>query len=161
MALIWTVVVVVTDWVTTVHDALVLPAGMVTLVGIDAIAELPLTILKATDMVVARGFPKVTLPVLDEPPVTELGVKVTAVGVFAVTVRFPLLVIPFAVADTVTMVFAETSVVTRVKVAVLEPVATVTEAGIESTAELPAVTVRDTLNGPRAAEFRVTVPVLL
>lgn len=151
----------VTAWVTTVHVALVLPAGTDTLAGIEAMALPPLTMASATDMVVARGFPKVTLPVLEEPPVTELGVKVTAVGVFAVTVRFPLLLAPLAVAETVTVVFVETSVVTIVKVAVLEPERTVTDEGIEITADPPAVTASVTEMFPCAVPLRVTVPVLL
>src|SRR4051812_38370745 len=126
---------------------------MVTLAGIEAIADEPLTMLRATDMVVASGFPKVTFPVLLLPPVTEPGVNVTAVGVFAVTVRFAALLAPFTAAETVTVVFADTSVVTTVKVAVFDPVATVTDTGIETTAAFPAVTVRVTLSGPSAAEF--------
>lgn len=154
-------VVVVTVLVTTVQLALVLPAVTVTLLGMEAIAFPPLTIAKATDMVVARGFPKVTLPVLEEPPVTELGVNVTAVGVLAVTVRFALLLAPFAVAETVTVVLVETSVVTRVKVAVLDPERTVTDDGIDTTAEPPAVTARVTVMLPCAVPLRVTVPILL
>jgi hypothetical protein len=88
-------------------------------------------------------------------------VNVTAVGVFAVTVRFAALLPPFTEAETVTVVFAETSVVTTVNVAVFAPVATVTDDGIESTAAFPAVTVRVTLSAPKAAEFKVTVPTLL
>lgn len=154
-------VVVLTLLVTTVQVTLELPAGIVTLGGIEAIADDPLTILSATDMVVASGFPNVTFPVLLLPPVTEPGVNVTAVGEFAVTVRFAALLEPFTEAETVTVVFADTSVVTTVKVAVLDPVATVTDVGMESTAAFPAVTVRLTFMAPRAAEFRVTVPTLL
>lgn len=147
--------------VTTVHVALELPARTVTLAGIEAIADEPLTMLNATDMVVASGFPKVTFPTLLLPPVTVPGVNVTAVGEFAVTVRLAALLPPFTEAETVTVVLAETSVVTTVNVAVFAPVATVTDAGIDSTAALPAVTVRVTFNAPKAAEFNVTVPTLL
>ena len=63
----------------------------------------------------------------------------------AFTVRFAVLVPPFAVAETVTVVFAETFRVVTVKVAEVVPASTLTEAGIDPTAEPPAVTARVTV----------------
>lgn len=77
VALICTVVVACTGAVTTVHVPLVLPAGTVMLDGIDAIAELPLTILKLTTVSLTSARVNVTLPTLLAPPMTELGVNVT------------------------------------------------------------------------------------
>jgi hypothetical protein len=93
--------------------------------------------------------------------VTELGTKLTELGVFTFTVRFALLLPPFALADTETVVFAETFTVLTVNVAEVAPARTFTDAGIDPTAELPAVTVNVTVVSLGTAAPNVTVPVLL
>ena len=68
---------------------------------------------------------------------------------------------PFAVAETVTVVFAETLTVVTVNVAEVVPARTFTDAGIDPTAELPAVTANVTVVSLGTAAANVTVPVLL
>jgi hypothetical protein len=78
-----------------------------------------------------------------------------------VTLSVALLLAPFAVAETTTLVVAVTVFVTRVKVALLLPAKTVTDAGIDATAELPLVTASVTVVFAAAVALNVTVPVLL
>ena len=78
-----------------------------------------------------------------------------------VTVSVPPLLPPFAVADTTTLVFAVTVLVVKLKVALLLPAKTVTDAGIEATAEFPLVTASVTVVFTGASPLNVTVPVLL
>ena len=92
-----TVVVWVTGAVVTVKVPLVLPAVTMKLLGMEAIAELPAVTVRVTVVSVATAIPKVTFPTEVWPPVTELGVKVNAVGTFAFTVSVPVLLPPFAV----------------------------------------------------------------
>lgn len=95
------------------------------------------------------------------PPTTELGLKLARVGVFTVTVSDAVLVTPFAAAEICTVVLVVTFAVITVKFALLEPADTVTDDGMELTAELPLVTVRVTDISAAATAARVTVPVLL
>ncbi len=129
--------------------------------GIADIAEFPLTTVKVIGISLARARLKVTVADTEFPPTTEVGLKTSEVGEFAVTVSEAVLVTPLAAADTCTIVLAETLAVTRVKVAFFDPAGTVTDAGMEPTAELPEVTVRITGISPAATAARVTVPVLI
>lgn len=90
-----------------------------------------------------------------------LGEKLRALGEFAVTVRFPVFTPPLAVAATVTVVLVETFTVETMKVAEFAPAGILTDAGIDPTAELPAVTVRVTVVSFGTGALIVTVPVLL
>jgi hypothetical protein len=156
-----TVVLDETVFVTRVKLPVVDPAGTVTDAGIEFTAELPLVTVKVTAMSDAAAAARVTVPVLLPPPMIEVGEKLNPVGVLAVTVSDAVLVTPFAAADTCTVVLVETLAVPSMKVAVVEPAGTVTDAGIELTAEFPLVTVRVTGMSAAAAATRVTVPVLL
>jgi hypothetical protein len=82
----------------------------------------------------ATFVPNVTLPVELLPPITEEGEKETAVGMFAVTDRVPVLDPPFAAADTGTLVANPTGLVVIVHVPALDPDGTVIDAGMEATA---------------------------
>jgi hypothetical protein len=99
-AVICTVVAVETARVSRAKVALTLPAGTVIVAGIENIAELPVTVVTVSKISLARGWAKFTIPVVLDPPVRELGVKVKDVGVFAVTVREAVLDTAFAAADT-------------------------------------------------------------
>lgn len=156
-----TVVFDVTFAVTRLKVALVDPAGTVTEGGIELTAELPLVTVKVTGMSAAATAARVTVPVLLAPPITEVGENFKELGVFAVTVNVAVLVPPFSMAETDTIVFTETFAVTSGNVAVEDPASTVTEEGIELTAVAPLVTVRGTVRFAAVTAFSVTVPVLV
>ncbi len=141
--------------------ALLDPAGTVTDAGIELIAELPEVTVRVTGMSPAATAARVTVPVLLAPAMTEVGENFKVLGVLAVTVRVAVFVVPFAAAETETVVFVDTFAVTREKLAVEEPASTVTDEGIELTPELPLVTVRVTEMFETAGAVRVTVPVLV
>src|SRR5581483_7160717 len=90
-----------------------------------------------------------------------LGTKLTPLGVLAVTVRLAVFVPPLAVAETVTVVLTETFRVVTMNVAVFAPASTFTDAGMDPTADPPAVTARVTVVSLCTGAPRVTVPVLL
>lgn len=140
---------------------MVLPAGMVKVVGAEAIAPDPLITISVTCVSTGKGRLKLRLPCALLPPVTVPGVKVKLVSEFAFTVRVPVLLPPLAVAETFTVVLVATGLVTRVKLADELPASTVTELGMEATALLPLVTARVTVVSAAGAALRVTVPVLL
>src|SRR5207237_5828873 len=98
---------------------LLLPAGTVNCEGRDATATDPLTIAKVTTVLLASARANVTLPSELLPPVTVDGVKVTEVGVFGFRVRLPVLLPPFAVALTCTVVATGTFLVTVLHVLLL------------------------------------------
>ena len=80
---------------------------------------------------------KVTVPVADAPPTTDVGLiamldRLTAAGL---TVKFAVNVSP-RVAEMITAVAAETAVVVTVKVSVVDPAGTVTVAGATAAALL-------------------------
>jgi len=82
-----------------------------------------------------------------------------AVGMGAVTVKAPVAVVPFAVAEMVTDVLVWTAIVVTVKVAVVAPPATVTVAGTTPAGPLDErVTVYPAAG---AGEPSVSVPVVL
>ena len=86
--------------VITVQVPLLLPAGTVMVAGMETTPEAPLRMLSVTIVSLATANPNATFPVLLAPPITEPGVKATNVGMFTVTVKAPVLVPPFAVAET-------------------------------------------------------------
>lgn len=75
----------------------------------------------------------VTVPVVDVPPITDVGLNVTLLGVGAVTVSVPLVALPPIAAPIVTGVLVETAVVPIVNFATVAPAATVTVAGTVAT----------------------------
>ena len=103
----------------------------------------------------------VPVPVLLAPPITEAGENVKVFGMLAVTVNGPFTAVPLAVAEIFTVVLAVTGLVTTVKGAVELPAGTVTELGIEATAEPPLTIASETAVSTCAAAAMVTVPVVL
>jgi hypothetical protein len=69
-----------------VHVAEELPAGIMTDTGIDAMAELPPTMLSAAITSAGAGAFRETLPVVARPPSTRLGEIVTLDGTGGVRV---------------------------------------------------------------------------
>lgn len=106
----------------------------------EAIADAPDKICSVRVVSDVTGIPNVTLPVELEPPTRLAGVRKNAVGMFPVTVRPAVLVVPFRMAATETLVIAVTSLVTRVNDALADPAGTVTEDGIDFTADPPLFT---------------------
>jgi len=101
--------VVAATWlVTSVKLALDVPAKTVMEAGIECTAELPLVTVRATLVSVGAGPPRVTVPLLLKPPITVVGTKLNADGVFVVTVRVAVLLAPFAVAETTMLVGLDT-----------------------------------------------------
>jgi hypothetical protein len=139
----------------------VLPAGTVNCEGIDATASDPLMIVRITEVSFATARPNVTFPVELPPPVTEAGEKVNPVGMFGFTVRLAVLLPPFAVALTCTMVVTATSLVTMVHVPVLLPAGTTMLSGIDATAEAPLRMLSVTRVSMLTARPNVTLPTLL
>jgi hypothetical protein len=156
-----TFVVLATEFVVSVKVAVVAPASTVTLAGIIFTAALPLVTASATLMSDTAATFNVTVPVLLLPPTTLEGLNTSEVGMTGVTVSVPVLLVPFAVAETTTLVAADTGTVVRVNVAVLLPAGTVTDVGIDPTAEFPLVTAKATESAEDAFATIVTVPVLL
>ena len=91
---------------------------------------------------------------------TDEGENFTVLGIFGVTVNVLLTVVPFATAEIFTVVLLVTTFVVTVKVAVELPVGTITEAGMDTTAELPLVTVNVTNVSMPAGAAMVTVPTV-
>ena len=141
--------------VVTVNVAVVLPAGTVTLEGSCA-AEL----LSESDTTIppeGAGPVRVTVPIDELPPVTDVGLTVTALSAAGLIVKVACTVFPLKVADSVDVVVVVTTLVVTVKVAVVEPANTVTLPGVWA-AEL--LSDRVTTTPPEGAgPFSVTVPV--
>lgn len=156
VAVIVTAVTAVTVDVVTVNVAVVAPAATVTEAGTVAATLLDASVTTMPPAGAADN--KVTVPVLDVPPVTDVGFKATVLSTGAVIPRdADWLIAPF-VAVIVLAVFAATAVVVTVKVAVVEPAATVTLDGTVAVALLDASVTTKPPAG--AAADSVTVPVL-
>src|SRR5271167_2252662 len=147
--------VLATAVVVTVKVAVVAPAATVTLAGTVAAA---LLLDKVTDSPpVGAALPKVTVPVDEVPPVTEVGFSVTDDTTGGFTVNTAVLVPPLKVAEMVADAVLATAVVVTVKVAVVAPAATVTLAGTVAAALLLDKVTDSPPVG--AALPKVTVPV--
>jgi len=154
-AVIVAVVLEATGVVEIVKVAVVAPEATVTEAG--TVAEALLLERLATKPPEGAGLDSVTVPVLEEPPTTELGLRTSDEMVGAVMVRVAVLATELQVAVIVALVVEATAVVVIVKVAVVAPAATVTEAG---TVAEPELLVRATVRPPvGAALVMVTVPV--
>lgn len=97
-----------------------------------------------------------TVPVVGDPPVTDVGLNVTAVGSGAWTLRFAVVELPPMVAVIVSLVFVETAEVVITNCFTVWPAATVTEVGTvaDGSLELRLTTVPPA----GAADARVTAP---
>src|SRR6266568_3621162 len=91
---------------------------------------------------------------------TDDGENFTVLGMFGVTVNVLLTVVPFAAAEIFTVVLVVTTFVVTAKFAVELPAGTVTEAGMDATAEPPLVTVNVTSVSMAAGAAMVTVPTV-
>ena len=151
---------VVTGDVVTVNDAVLAPGETVTAAGTLAIA---LSLLNDTVMPLpVAGAVSVTVPVAEEPPVTDSGemLRFDKVGFADVTVKRAVTLTPPALAviteELVLVVVPELTV----NDAAVAPAATVTPAGTVAADALPLLS--DTTTPPvGAAASRVTVPVLV
>lgn len=122
-----------TPVVDTVNVAVVEPAATVKVAGTVALALLDFSV--TTVPPVGAAAERVTVPVLDEPPATDVGLSVTELTVDAsVTARVAVCDLPLNVAVIVDVVAAFTTEVETAKVAVVAPATTVTEAGTLATA---------------------------
>ena len=101
----------------TVKVAVVAPAATVTLAGTVADALLDASV--TTKPPAGAAADKVTVPVLDTPPATDVGFNVTAVSDAAVIVRLAVWDAPESVPVIVAVAFAATAVVVTEKVAVV------------------------------------------
>ena len=156
----------IVDWlvdtgdVVMVNDAVVSPGATVTEAGTLAIAVSSLLSETVMPLPVA-GAVSVTVPVADDPPVTDSGemLRFDRVGLADVTVKRAVLLTPPALAviteELVLVVVPDTTV----NDAAVAPAGTVTLAGTVAADALPLVS--DTTTPPAgAAALRVTVPVL-
>ena len=144
-----------TACVVTVRAAFTAPAGMVTFAGTvaSAIDELRSTTTPPT----GAGASMVMVAVDVLPPATDVGERVTEIGVGPRTVNDVVTVTPLFVALSVAIAFVWMSVVATVNVAVDAPAATVTLAGTDAAAKLDE---RSTIRPPAGAgPDSVTVPV--
>ena len=154
-AVIVAVALAATGVVETVNVALVPPEATVTEAG--TVAETLLLERLTTNPPAAAGLDRVTVPVLEEPPTTEVGLRTSVEIAGAVMVRVAVLATELQVAVIVELVVEATAVVVIVKVAVVAPATTVTDAGRVADDELLLrVTVRPPVG---AALLMVTVPV--
>jgi len=140
-----------------VKDADVAPAATVTLGG-STTKGVEVSDAKATTVPpVGAGPFSVTVPVEDVPPRTEVGFTVRPAGTGAVTLSVAIAELPPSVAVTVAAKVELTEDVEIVKVAVVDPAATVTVAG-QTTPALPEAKL--TIVPPvGAGPSNVTVPV--
>ena len=97
--------------------AVVAPAATVTLAGTVADALLDASV--TTRPPAGAADDSVTVPVLDTPPATDVGFKVTELSVAAVIVRLAVWETPESVPVIVAFTFAATAVVVTEKVAVV------------------------------------------
>ncbi len=155
-----TVEVAVTVLVVTVNDAVVAPAGTVTLAGTVATEVLLLLSVTAVPPDGA-GALSVTVPVEELPPFTLVGLRASeeiATPAAGVTVSVAVWVTEPNVAEIVTATVAETFFVVTVNEAVAAPAETVTLAGTVAALVLLLERVT-TAPADGAGEFSVTVPV--
>lgn len=131
------------------------PAGTVTVDGTLATVRFEDTAMGRPP--VGAGELMVSVPVEEFPPATEVGDKLRAVNVGALTLSVADAVVPPSVAEMVTAVFDATGMVLIGKVADVAPATTVT---LEGAVAAELLEDRLTCNPPvGAAPFRVTVPV--
>ena len=120
-----------TEMVATVNVALVVPAGTVTLVGVDADVELSLR--DTTVPPLGAAAVNVTVPVDDVPPTTVVGLRLTPesdveAGASS-TVIAENRMVPFSDAVRLTVVVRDEGDVVMVKFALVAPAGTITLAG--------------------------------
>jgi hypothetical protein len=156
VAVIVTAVTAVTVDVVTVNVAVVAPAATVTDTGTDATALFDASV--TTKPPAGAADVRVTVPVLDVPPVTDVGFKATVLSTGAVIPRDADWLVAPSVAVIVADAFAATAVVVTVNVAIVAPAATVTLAGTVADALLDASVTTKPPAG--AAADNVTVPML-
>jgi len=127
--------------VVAVKDVLVWPAATVTVAGTET--AVPVLLTATTKPPDGAGPVIVTEPVLELPPITDVGVNVSASTVGRLTVSVPDFVIPFADAEIVAVTLVETATVAADAVADVAPSETVMVAGTVTAALLEArVTVK-------------------
>jgi hypothetical protein len=129
-----TVVLVCTGVVVRVKVAVVAPAATVTVAGTVPAAALDESVTVYPPA--GAALERVTVPVEEVPPITDVGAKVIAVSTGAVIANFALADEPYAEAVIVDVVFAETGVVVAVNVPVLDPAAIVMLVGTVAAAVL-------------------------
>ena len=157
VAVIVTLLYKPTVYVFTAKVAVVAPDGIVTLEGTVATAVLLLDSVTTAPAPGAGPF-KVTVPVEEPPPRTEVGLKETEVSVAAVTVWVAVRVVPPYIAEMLTDVLAATGIVVTMNVAVVALAGMVTLVGAFATAVLLLESV--TVAPPAGAgPLSVTVPV--
>ena len=121
------VAVAETAVVVTVKVPVVAPAATVTDAGTVALVLLED---KATDVPPLGAGPlKVTVPVEGLPPMTDVGLSLRLNSPGGLMVRVAVWFTPLKLPVIVALVVAETAVVVTVKVPLVEPAATVTDAG--------------------------------
>jgi hypothetical protein len=157
----------IVDWlvetgdVVMVNDAVVSPDATITEGGTLAIVLSSLLSDTVMPLPVA-GAVRVTVPVADEPPVTESGemVRFDRVGLAEVTVKRAVLLIPPALAVITDELVLAVVPEKTVNDAAVSPAGTVTLAGTVAADVLPLVSATTT-PPVGAAALRATVPVLL
>lgn len=154
--MIVTDVFALTGVVLMVKLALLAPAAMLTLAGTCATDVLLLWSMTITPLRGAGPF-NVTVPVELAPPTTELGLLLIEDNVAALTVRAAVLLVPRVAVIVVELLFA-TAYVVAVKVAVVLPAGTDTDAGTVAAAVLLLCNATD-VPPVGAGPVRVTVPV--
>src|SRR5713226_5511432 len=153
----------VTDTVVTLNVVLVLPAGTVTLPTAGTLATAVLLLKRVTTAPpVGAAALKVTVPVEDAGPTTLVGLSASVEsvtgggGAGSETVSRAVLVRPPKEAEIVMVVDAVTEVVVTLKLAVVDPAATVTLAGTVATRVL--LLERVTAVAAEGAGLMLTVP---
>ena len=155
MPIIVAVVVAVTVVVLIVNVAEVAPAATVTLAGKVALDELDER--ATTTPPVGAGPLRVTVPVEDDPPATEVGDKLSDVTAAGFTVSVALTETPVSVPVIFAATVAVTGEVVTVNVVEVDPAGTVTVAG---TTALLLLEARLTTKPPvGAGPVRAAVPV--
>jgi len=154
-------VLAVTGLVATVNVAVLSPSATVTLAGTLATDVSPLESVTTTPPAVA-GAVNVTVPVEEDPPTTERGIRLRLerVGLLEFTVSVADLDTPPAVAVMTEELLPAVVPAWIVNVAPVSPPATVTLSGTVAAVVLPLVSA--TTNPPAGAgAVKVTVPVLV